>query len=78
MAVSLSVEREGDRVFVAVRTADGKSATIRTTKRGGAALCAVLGQACGRRPAREYAMRIDGDLTTDEQPPRTREKAPKP
>lgn len=70
MAVSVGVEREGDRVFIAIRMRNGQHVTVRTTKRGGAALCAVLGQACGRRPARVYAMQIDGDLTTDTEPPK--------
>jgi hypothetical protein len=66
VAVTFEVQREGDRVFVAMRTRNGKYVTVRTTKRGGAALCAVLGQACGRRPAADYAMQIDGEITTQE------------
>lgn len=62
--ISVQVEREGDAIYISVRThAGGSQSTMKLTRRSGAALCAILGQACGRMPCREYALKLEGDLT---------------
>lgn len=63
MIVRWAVERDGDAVTIAVRSGGGDGATISLTRRAAASLCAVLGQAAGRRPAATYEMQTTGGLT---------------
>lgn len=68
--VSAEVERDGERVFLCFRAAGPRrrGVTVKLSAKAAAALCAVLGQAAGRRPARTYGMTLEGDLETTDEP----------